>query len=89
MLFHVKMTVKLPVDMDPQQAERLKAEEKEMAQRLQREGSWRHLWRIAGHYANYSLFDLPSVEALHDTLLAHLRDAAREGELPPGTRLLL
>ena len=39
-----------------------------MAQRLQREGSWRHLWRIAGHYANYSLFDLPSVEALHDTL---------------------
>lgn len=29
MLFHVKMTVKLPVDMDPQQAERLKAEEKE------------------------------------------------------------
>ncbi len=67
MLFHVKMTVKLPVDMDPQQAERLKAEEKEMAQRLQREGSWRHLWRIAGHYANYSLFDLPSVEALHDT----------------------
>lgn len=38
-----------------------------MAQRLQREGSWRHLWRIAGHYANYSLFDLPSVEALHDT----------------------
>lgn len=49
MLFHVKMTVKLPVDMDPQQAERLKAEEKEMAQRLQREGSWRHLWRIAGN----------------------------------------
>ena len=30
-----------------------------------------------------------AAEALHDTLLAHLRDAAREGELPPGTRLLL
>ncbi|MFJ3077208.1 muconolactone Delta-isomerase family protein, partial [Pseudomonas sp. NPDC087029] len=29
----------------------------------------RHLWRIAGHYANYSVFDLPSVEALHDTLM--------------------
>ncbi|AUY53315.1 LysR substrate-binding domain-containing protein [Streptomyces sp. CB01881] len=27
--------------------------------------------------------------ALRETLLAHLRDAARAGELPPGTRLLL
>ncbi|MFE4519567.1 LysR family transcriptional regulator [Kitasatospora sp. NPDC056783] len=30
-----------------------------------------------------------AAEALHTTLLAHLRDAARAGELPPGTRLLL
>ncbi|WP_049652712.1 LysR family transcriptional regulator [Kitasatospora sp. MY 5-36] len=30
-----------------------------------------------------------AAEALRDTLLAHLRDAARDGELPPGTRLLL
>ncbi|MFD8706035.1 LysR family transcriptional regulator [Kitasatospora sp. NPDC059648] len=30
-----------------------------------------------------------AAEALHETLLAHLRDAAGEGELPPGTRLLL
>jgi muconolactone D-isomerase len=69
MLFHVKMTVKLPVDMDPAQAAKLKADEKALAQRLQREGKWRHLWRIAGHYANYSVFDLASVEELHDTLM--------------------
>lgn len=69
MLFHVKMTVKLPLDMDPAQAARLKADEMALAQRLQHEGIWRHLWRIAGHYANYSVFDLPSVEALHDTLM--------------------
>ncbi|MEU4114919.1 LysR substrate-binding domain-containing protein [Kitasatospora sp. NPDC028055] len=30
-----------------------------------------------------------AAEALRATLLAHLRDAARSGELPPGTRLLL
>ncbi|WP_030244041.1 LysR family transcriptional regulator [Streptomyces sp. NRRL S-350] len=30
-----------------------------------------------------------AAEALRTTLLAHLRDAARSGELPPGTRLLL
>ena len=69
MLFHVKMTVKLPLDMDPDKAAKLKADEKELAQRLQREGKWRHLWRIAGHYANYSVFDLASVEELHDTLM--------------------
>ncbi|MDZ5602481.1 muconolactone Delta-isomerase [Pseudomonas sp. RP23018S] len=69
MLFHVKMTVKLPPAMDPAQAAQLKADEKALAQRLQEAGTWRHLWRIAGHYANYSVFDVPSVEALHDTLL--------------------
>ncbi|SFO95866.1 muconolactone Delta-isomerase [Pseudomonas borbori] len=69
MLFHVKMTVKLPLDMDPAKAAQLKADEKELAQRLMREGKWRHLWRIAGQYANYSVFDLDSVQELHDTLL--------------------
>ena len=69
MLFNGKMTGKLPPDRHPAKAAELKAEEKGLAQRLQREGSWRHLWRIAGHYANYSVFDLPSIEALHDTLM--------------------
>lgn len=69
MLFHVKMIVKLPIDMDAAKAAQLKAEEKALAQRLQEQGTWRHLWRIAGHYANYSVFDVPSVEALHDTLM--------------------
>ncbi|MBK5511656.1 muconolactone Delta-isomerase [Pseudomonas sp. TH15] len=69
MLFHVKMTVNLPLDMNPERAAQLKADEKALAQRLQEQGKWRHLWRIAGLYANYSVFDVPSVEALHDTLM--------------------
>lgn len=69
MLFHVRMTVKLPLDMPADQANRLKADEKELAQRLQREGTWRHLWRIAGQYANVSIFDVPDNQALHDTLM--------------------
>lgn len=69
MLFHVKMIVNLPLDMDPEKAAKIKADEKALAQRLQREGTWRHLWRIAGHYANYSVFDVPSVERLHDILM--------------------
>ncbi|AIO68848.1 muconolactone Delta-isomerase [Burkholderia oklahomensis] len=68
MLFHVEMTVELPVDIDPVKAASLKSEEKEMAQRLQREGVWRHLWRIAGRYANVSVFDVESPAHLHDVL---------------------
>lgn len=69
MLFQVRMTVKLPHDMPADQAARLKADEKELAQRLQREGTWRHLWRIAGLYANVSIFDVSDNQALHDTLI--------------------
>lgn len=69
MLFHVRMTVKLPPDMPAEKAALLKANEKEMALRLQHEGTWRHLWRIAGLYANVSIFDVPDALTLNDTLM--------------------
>ena len=69
MLFHVRMNVNLPLSMPAEQAAQLKQTEKELAQRLQHEGKWRHLWRIAGHYANYSVFDVDSVQDLHDLLM--------------------
>ncbi|WP_323122018.1 muconolactone Delta-isomerase [Burkholderia alba] len=68
MLFHVEMTVNLPADMDGVKAASLKAEEKAMSQRLQQDGTWRHLWRIAGRYANVSIFDVDSPAQLHDVL---------------------
>jgi muconolactone D-isomerase len=71
MLFHVRMNVNLPPMMPPEQAAQLKQSEKELAQRLQQEGKWRHLWRIAGQYANVSIFDVGSVDELH-TLLTTL-----------------
>ena len=70
MLFHVRMTVKLPTDMPPEKAARLKADEKALAQHLQQEGIWRHLWRLAGLYANVSVFDVPDNQALHDLLMS-------------------
>jgi muconolactone D-isomerase len=69
MLFHVQMTVRLPHDMPAEQAADLKAREKAIAQELQRAGTWRHLWRIAGRYANVSVFDVADNAALHDTLM--------------------
>ncbi|KAB8046898.1 MAG: muconolactone Delta-isomerase [Janthinobacterium sp.] len=68
MLFHVRMNVNLPLDMPAEQAAQLKQTERELAQRLQHEGKWRHLWRIAGQYANISVFDVDSVDELHNLL---------------------
>ena len=68
MLFHVAMEVRIPPDADPDEIERLKREEKAHAQELQAEGRWRHLWRVAGRYANVSIFDVESVDELHEIL---------------------
>jgi muconolactone D-isomerase len=68
MLFHVQMDVRLPHGMSEQEASALKLEERDRAQSLQREGKWRHLWRIAGRYANFSIFDVTGPQELHDIL---------------------
>ncbi|HVJ42911.1 MAG TPA: muconolactone Delta-isomerase [Dongiaceae bacterium] len=68
MLFHVTMNVQLPHDLSPATAKDLKATERDRAQQLQREGKWRHLWRIAGRYSNVSIFDVADAQELHDIL---------------------
>ncbi|MDG5496944.1 muconolactone Delta-isomerase [Niveispirillum sp. SYP-B3756] len=68
MLFHVRMDVRLPHDLAPERADELKQVERARAQELQRQGKWRHLWRIAGHYANVSIFDVADAQELHDLL---------------------
>jgi muconolactone D-isomerase len=68
MLFHVTMDVQLPPEMDAAKAEALKKAERERAQDLQRTGTWRHLWRVAGRYANVSIFDVASPAELHELL---------------------
>ncbi|NKC34323.1 muconolactone Delta-isomerase [Falsiroseomonas selenitidurans] len=68
MLYCVTMEVRIPHDMDLERLERLKAEERARAQELQRAGSWRHLWRVAGRYANVSIFDVADHDELHAIL---------------------
>lgn len=70
MLYHVRMDVRPPHDLAPERFEQLKAEEKACAQELQRQGRWLHLWRIAGRYANISIFDVASHDELHALLAA-------------------
>jgi muconolactone D-isomerase len=68
MLFHVRMDVRLPHDLPQEKADSLKQVERERALELQRQGKWRHLWRVAGRYANISVFDVGDAQELHDIL---------------------
>ncbi|MEX6632309.1 muconolactone Delta-isomerase [Hyphococcus lacteus] len=69
MLFMVRMDVNVPPDFDSDTFEKLKQTEKARAEDLQRSGKWQHLWRIAGQYANISIFDVSDAAELHDILI--------------------
>lgn len=68
MLFHVTMDVKIPRDLPAEERAEIIAREKAYSQDLQRRGKWRHIWRIAGQYANVSIFDVQDNAELHDIL---------------------
>ncbi len=70
MLFKVEMDVNVPLDYDPAKFEALKAAEKARFQALQKAGTWRHIWRVVGQYANVSIFDVQSNAELHDILMS-------------------
>ena len=68
MLFMVRMDVHVPHHLPPAEFDALKATEKARAEDLQRQGKWVHLWRIAGQYANISVFDVADAGELHDIM---------------------
>jgi len=68
MLFHVHMNVHIPVDMDPDALADTVDRERAYSQGLQRSGTWVHIWRIVGEYANFSIFDVASNDELHGIL---------------------
>lgn len=70
MLFHVRMDVHIPHDMDPDVRAQLVAREKAYCQQLQKSGKWPHIWRIVGEYANFSIFDVDSNDELHTLISA-------------------
>jgi muconolactone D-isomerase len=68
MLFHVAIDVRVPHDTDPGKLKELGAREHERAAELQRARKWLHLWRVAGKWANVSIFQVESPAELHDIL---------------------
>lgn len=65
MLFHVRMDVNIPRDLPSDEVADILAREKAYSQDLQRQGKWRHIWRIAGQYSNISIFDVADNDELH------------------------
>lgn len=68
MLFHVRMDVAIPHDLKDEPRAELLAREKARAEEIQRSGAWPELWRVVGEYANISIFDVESNDALHALL---------------------
>ena len=68
MLFHVRMDVHIPTDLDGDVRADLLARERAYSQDLQRSGRWPHLWRVVGEYANVSIFDVTDNDTLHEIL---------------------
>ncbi|MBM4480515.1 muconolactone Delta-isomerase [Prescottella equi] len=67
-LFHVRMDVDIPRDLDLAVREETLLREKAYSQELQRSGKWAHIWRIVGQYSNISVFDVESADELHEIL---------------------
>jgi muconolactone D-isomerase len=68
MLFHVKMTVRVPPDTDPDDLADLNEREHLRAEELQRAGKWLHLWRVTGRFQNISVFRVDDPDELHEIL---------------------
>ncbi|WP_423058081.1 muconolactone Delta-isomerase [Brevibacterium linens] len=71
MLYLVRMDVTLPQDLSAGDIAELLAREKNYSQEIQRDGRWKEIWRVAGEYANYSVFDVADHDELH-TILSRL-----------------
>ncbi len=68
MLFHVGITVRIPHCADADEIQKLSAREHDRAKELQLQRKWLHLWRVAGKFANISVFDVDSPAELHEIL---------------------
>jgi muconolactone D-isomerase len=68
MMFQVEIEVRIPPQVDRETVDRLGKLEHERAAELQRAGKWKHLWRVAGRFANLSIFEVESGDELHAIL---------------------
>jgi muconolactone D-isomerase len=66
MIFMLRIDVSLPPEMPQADKDKLRERENARAMELINEGTMLRIWRIVGRIANFSLWEAPTLEALHE-----------------------
>jgi muconolactone D-isomerase len=66
MIFMLRIDVSIPPEMPQADKDKLRERENARAMELINEGSMVRIWRIVGRIANFSLWEAPTLEALHE-----------------------
>jgi len=66
MLFMLRIDVTVPPEMPQADKDKLRERENARAMELINEGTLLRIWRIVGRVANFSMWEAPTLEALHD-----------------------
>ena len=70
MLFMLRIDVTLPPEMPDAQKAELRQRENARAEELIAKGQMQRIWRIVGRVANFSVWEAPSLEALHELIMS-------------------
>jgi muconolactone D-isomerase len=68
MIFMLRIDVSLPPEMPQADKDKLRERENARAMELINEGTLVRIWRIVGRIANFSLWEAPTLETLHEKL---------------------
>ena len=66
MLFMLRIDVTVPPEMPQADKDKLRERENARAMELINEGTMLRIWRIVGRVANFSMWEAPTLEALHE-----------------------
>ena len=70
MLFMLRIEVSLPAEMPDADKSSLRQRENARAEELIAQGNMQRIWRIVGRVANFSVWQAPTLEALHELVMS-------------------
>jgi muconolactone D-isomerase len=70
MLFMLKIDVSIPNEMPAADKATLRERENARAGELIAQGTMVRIWRIVGRVANFSVWEAPTLEALHEAVMS-------------------
>ncbi|MBZ8178277.1 muconolactone delta-isomerase [Corynebacterium poyangense] len=68
MLFIARMTVEFSESLSPEEIREYQQREKAYSAALQEKGIMKAIWRVAGQYSNYSIYNVRDHDHLHEIM---------------------